>query len=182
MSKKPIDTETSKMPDNPRFFFDSSSVFALIECGYFHRFCELIPNFCITSKILTELTLKENLSKKIISESISSGKVKMIKLKTVNNAKWEEYRTLGLHTGEISILLSSRKKQDIIVFDDLVARSVARAEGYLLTGLLGILVKLKKSLKVSEKEAMSILAALNQTNFRMSSTLYVYILRMLSEK
>ena len=105
----------------------------------------------------------------------------MIKLKAVNKAKFEEYRTLGLHTGEISILLSTRKKQDIVVFDDLVARSVARAEGYLLTGLLGILVKMKKTSKISEKEAFSILSALNQTNFRMSSTLYASILRLLSE-
>ncbi len=177
MSKK-ISTMSSKN----RFFFDSSSVFALIDCGYLHWFIDLIPDFCITTSVQSELTEKDTLAKKIILECISSGNIRIIHPKTVKKTRWDEYRVLGLHTGELSILLTARKKQDVVVFDDLVARSVARAEGFLLTGLLGILVKLRKTSRISKKEALSILSALNQTNFRMSSALFEFIYQNLSEK
>jgi predicted nucleic acid-binding protein len=164
-----------------RYFFDSSGIIALIDSGYLQRFCDLIPYFCITPQILTELTKKETLVKKIMSESISTGKIKLIKSKSVKKEKWEEYYTLGLHTGEISILLTAHKKRDIVVFDEFVARSVARAEGFSLTGLLGVMLKLHKTGKISKKEAYSFLTALNHTNFRMSSRLYESMLRRLSE-
>ncbi|MHA1630183.1 MAG: hypothetical protein ACTSWT_11525 [Candidatus Heimdallarchaeota archaeon] len=74
------------------------------------------------------------------------------------------YYNLGLHDGEISLLLAA-KKEDVIVFDDLVARAVARAEGFSLTDLLGLLVSLKKAKKLSQKQALSILSAKIKTNF-----------------
>ena len=182
MNKKTTISTSSSKSYPSRFFFDASSIFALIECGYFYRFCDLIPNFYITTQVQFELTKKEKLPKKVVSESITSGKITVITLQNLDKVKWKEYKSLGLGTGEISILLTARKKKDIVVFDDLVARSVARAEGFSLIGLLGILVKLKKTSKISKKEALSILSSLNQTNFRMSSALFESVLRKLNEK
>ena len=164
-----------------RYFFDSSGILALIDSGYFHRFCVLIPNFSITPQILSELTIKDNLAKKIITESISAGKITLVKSKFVKKEKRNDYYALGLHTGEISILLTAHKKLDVVVFDEIVARSVARAEGFRLTGLLGLVVNLKKTGNMSKKEALSFLTALNHTNFRMSSGLYESMLRRISE-
>ena len=164
-----------------RFFFDSSSIFALIDCGYLHRFCDLVPNCCITTDVHAELTKKDILPKKIILEYVALKKISVIRPKTENSVKWENYRALGLHIGEISIFLTARKNLDVVVFDDLVARAVARSEGFLLTGLLGILLKLQKTSKISKNEALSILSALNRTNFRMSAALFETIFRELSE-
>ncbi len=184
MSKKTSEMNSSgDLNDNsPYFFFDSSGIFALIESGYFHLFCKLVPGFSITAKILAELTVKENLAKKIINEAVTSGEVRVVESRTAAKSKWEEYRALGLHVGEISILFAARKDHDVIVFDDLVARSVARAEGYILTGLLGLLIKLKETSKISTKEAITILMAINQTNFRISSALYNSVMERFTDE
>jgi len=182
MNKSPSLEKSLPTPPKTRFFFDASSIFTLLECRYLNRFIELIPNFCITTIIYTELTKKDVLPKKIISDYVSSGKIIVIQPEILNEEKWNEYEILGLHIGEISILLTARKEYDVIVFDDLVARSVARVEGFSLTGLLGLLIALRSSSKLSQKESLSILSALNQTNFRMSAALYESVVRRLSEK
>ncbi|MBN2154863.1 MAG: hypothetical protein JW776_02310 [Candidatus Lokiarchaeota archaeon] len=182
MNNPSSDLDSEPKTHLQRYFFDSSGIFALIDCGYFHRFCEIITNICITPQIFTELTQKKNLAKKIISESLTAGKITLVKYKSGEKEKWDNYYALGLHTGEISILLTAHKKFDIVVFDEVVARSVARAEGFRLSGLLGLVLNFKKTGKMPKKEALSFLSAINQTNFRMSSSLYESMLRRLSEE
>ncbi len=75
MDNSPPVIDSESKTHSRRYFFDSSGIFALIDSGYLQRFCDLIPNFCITPQIHTELTKKETLVKKIMSESISTGKI-----------------------------------------------------------------------------------------------------------
>ncbi|MGC9781235.1 MAG: hypothetical protein HZR80_18480 [Candidatus Heimdallarchaeota archaeon] len=165
-----------------RFLFDSSSLIVLVEIGYLQLFCDLIPNFTITSAVLKEVTLKPSPIKKAVEELISNGKIQVQSITITSHSSHQLYHTLGLHDGEISILLAAKKKKDVIVFDDLVARSVARAEGFNLTGLLGLLVSLKHTGKLSRNEVLVILSAINKTNFRMTALLYETILKELESK
>ena len=89
---------------------------------------------------------------------------------------------MGLHTEEISILLTAHKNYDIVVFDEIVARSITRAEGFRLIGILGLVGNFKKTGKMLKKEALSFLTALNKTYFQMSSRRYESVLRRLSEE
>jgi len=155
-----------------RVFFDSSSLIVLAEIGYLELFCNLVPHFTITSTVVKEVTLKQTPIKKIVEELIAEGKIRVHVIEISSHSEeLQLYYNLGLHDGEISLLLAA-KKEDVIVFDDLVARAVARAEGFSLTGLLGLLVSLKKAKKLSQKQALSILSAMNKTNFRMTALLY----------
>lgn len=155
-----------------RFLFDSSSIILLAEIGYLELFCDLVGSFTITSTILQEVTLKPTPIKKAVKELVANGKIQVQSISVASHSSYQLYYTLGLHDGEISILLAAKKKEDVIVFDDLIARSVARTEGFSLTGILGLLISLKKSKKLSRKETLTILSAINKTNFRMTALLY----------
>ena len=135
-------------------------------------FCDLLPNFTVTSVVVKEVTLKQTPIKKVVEELISKEKIQVQSIDLTSHSAHQLYSTLGLHEGEISVLLATRKKNDVIVFDDLVARSVARAEGFSLTGLLGLVISLKKTEKLSRRQALTILSAINKTNFRMTALLY----------
>ncbi|MBN1328514.1 MAG: DUF3368 domain-containing protein [Candidatus Heimdallarchaeota archaeon] len=158
---------------NRRFLFDASSIIVLAETGYLALFCDLLPSFTTTSIIITEVTQKLTPIKKIVEELITKEKI-FVQLVDDSSSPSSNslYYKLGLHEGEISLLLISNQETDIIVIDDLIARSVAQAEGLLYTGLLGLVISLKKIGKLSQEKALDILEAITRTNFRMSVTLY----------
>ncbi|MFW9923988.1 MAG: DUF3368 domain-containing protein [Candidatus Thorarchaeota archaeon] len=155
-----------------RFLFDASSILVLAEIGYLEFFCDTIPIFTTTSVIINEVTQKLTPSKKIVEDLVIKGKIFVLSLEVTSHTSYSLYFKLGLHLGEISLLVAANQKTDIIVIDDLVARSVARAEGVPFTGLLGLLVALKKAGKVSQETALAILLAITKTNFRLSVSLY----------
>ncbi len=155
-----------------RILFDSSSIIILAETGFLETFSDLIDDFTITSSVLKEVTLKTSPIKKAVEELITKKKINVQSISVTSHSAYQLYHTLGLHDGEISILLTAKKKEDVVVFDDLIARAVARAEGFYLTGLLGLLVFLKEDNKLSREEALTILSVINKTNFRMTALLY----------
>ena len=155
-----------------RILFDSSSIIVLAEIGFLETFCDLIDEFTITSTVLKEVTLKTSPIKKAVEELITKKKINVQSITVTSHSSYQLYHTLGLNDGEISILPAAKKKVDVVVFDDLIARTVARAEGFYLTGLLGLLVFLKEAKKLSREEAFTILSAINKTNFRMTALLY----------
>ena len=155
-----------------RFLFDSSSIIVLVEIGYLEAFCEFIANFTITSTVLQEVTKKPSPIKKAVDDLVAKKKILVQSISVTSHSSYQLYHTLGLHDGEISTLLAAKKDEDTIVFDDLIARSVARAEGHSLTGLLGLLVSLTKANTFSRKEALTILSVINKSNFRMTAMLY----------
>ncbi|MFX1538099.1 MAG: hypothetical protein ACFFDI_28220 [Promethearchaeota archaeon] len=163
-----------------RFIFDTSSIIVLAEIGCLQLFCDLLPNVYVTSKVLDEISVKPLVVKKAVQELISQGKIGVIDVPFNNATIIALYSKLGLHTGEISVLLAADKANDIVIFDDAVARTVARAEGFTLTGLLGLLVQLRRSGKLSKDESLAILSAINSTNFRMTAALYEAILKELT--
>jgi len=157
---------------NRRFLFDASSIIVLAETGYLALFCDLLPSFTTTSIIITEVTQKLTPIKKIVEELTTKEKIFVQLVDDSSSSSNSLYYKLGLHEGEISLLLVSNQETDIIVIDDLIARSVAQAEGLLYTGLLGLVISLKKTGKLSQEKALDILQAITKTNFRMSVTLY----------
>lgn len=157
---------------NKQFLFDASSIILLAEIGYLELFCELIPTFTTTSIVFNEVTEKITPIKKKVEELVSKEKIVVRPLDIASHPSHLLYYKLGLHEGEISLLLVAEQKTDIIVIDDLVARSVARAEGFPFTGLLGLLISLTKTGKLSQEKALTILNAITKTNFRMSVALY----------
>ncbi len=150
--------------------------------GYLQLFCKLVPNFTITTTVLKEVTFRPSPIKKAVEALVSEEKIQILPDLVLPDASLQLYRSLGLHDGEISILASTKKAEDVVIFDDLIARSVARAEGFHLTGLLGLLVSLKSKKKLSKSATFTILSAINKTNFRMTAMLYETIQLELSSE
>jgi len=96
--------------------------------------------------------------------------------------EFRKFTNLGLHYGEIHTLalalhLKHQKKESVIVIDDLAAREVARTLDFSVTGTIGVILKARKQSRISKNKAISSIKFLVQeTTFRMSTTLYSEVL------
>ncbi len=89
---------------------------------------------------------------------------------------------MGLHLGETDALAlayhtKEQKSDSVIIIDDLAARDVARALGLRLTGTIGIILRATKEGLLSKTESLTKINFLvEQTSFRISTTLYSRII------
>ena len=89
----------------------------------------------------------------------------------------------GIHNGEATVIalakeLQDKKNESVVIIDDLAARGIARTLDLKVTGTLGILLKaLKLNYIDLEKSRDFIHNLVENTAFRISSTLYSRILK-----
>ena len=89
----------------------------------------------------------------------------------------------GIHNGEATVIalakeLQDKKNESVVIIDDLAARGIARTLDLKVTGTLGILLKaLKLNYIDLEKSRDYIHNLVENTAFRISSTLYSRILK-----
>jgi hypothetical protein len=136
---------------------------------------------CITTKAVKLEVLKQKDAPEyiILKESFT----KWLKInESTNISLTKKLEQLFLHPGEASLIalakeLQEKRKNKILVIDDLTAREIARTLDLKVTGTLGIILKaLNKGLidKVKSKELLKTLV--NETSFRISTTLFIKVL------
>ena len=150
---------------------DTSSILALASIGELEILHKLFKKITITKEIRSELLVKEEPYKHVISEALRRW---ISVSKARRSGKSPPVRGLG--PGERS-LFSIYKEGDLLVIDDALARRTAKVLGYEYTGLLGLLIAGVKSKTISKKKAMKVLEGLASSRFHMSAALFLDVKR-----
>lgn len=136
---------------------------------------------CITTKQVRLEVLKQKDAPEyiILEESFT----KWLTIEELSNKNIiNKLEQLFLHSGEASIIalakaLQEKGKSKILVIDDLAAREIARTLDLKITGSLGIILKALKTGLIDKAKSKKLLKSLvNETSFRISTTLYIKIL------
>ncbi len=105
-----------------------------------------------------------------------------------NHQLVDRLKELQIHTGEASVIALAKELQDnsdemIVIIDDLAARDIARTLDLKVTGTIGVLIKslLLKFITIEKcKNFLHVL--IENTTFRISSTLYSKILKEIEKR
>jgi len=132
-------------------------------------------------RILIPKAVEEEVFSNKGAEKTPPEKPSWIKTKTISQPLSVEVLSITLGRGESeAIALALELKADIIILDELAARSLATELNLRFTGILGILLKAKENnLLPSVKE---VLDSLIKHEFRISSSLYSSVLALSHEK
>ena len=145
----------------------------------------LLPNLfsrCYTTKIVKEEVLSDaNVPEHSILEASFSDWLTL--REPSHQALVKRLEELQIHLGEASIIalgkeLKDKNEENILIIDDLTAREIARTLEIKVTGTLGVILKALHVELVSKKKCRDLLNLLiENTTFRISTTLYIKILK-----
>lgn len=104
-----------------------------------------------------------------------------VEVKAVSDKQKVKSLLTKIHPGEAeAIVLSLELHADVVILDDADARAIAQSLEVEFTGLLGVLLRAKKSALITAiRPVMDDL--LNQTSFRISKSVYAQMLLLAGE-
>ncbi|WP_020558125.1 DUF3368 domain-containing protein [Thiofilum flexile] len=146
---------------------DSSPLIALLNIDQFPLLEYLFEQIIILQQVADEITRGES-ENSIWFNKLQSGYVRIEPLKP--DARLA-ILLLQIDPGESeAILLADQLKLPLLI-DDLAGRKMAQDLGITITGLVGVLLALKRKNVLLNKPMLEIVADLEQVNFRISKPL-----------
>lgn len=149
---------------------DASTLIALAKIGEVGILKELFGEISITPIIRSEI-IKKNFPETDILEDALNDWIKVVDYR----GDIEELKKYGLDNGEAS-LFCAVKEGDRLIIDEGNARRIAQLRAIPFTGLLGLLIAAVRSKKIEKNRVIKILKKLAQSDFRMSSELYSWMM------
>lgn len=154
---------------------DTSVISYLIQLGEVELLARIFGKVVIPEKVFGELTRVES------------------HIEVVNGLNWLDVRSISdvnlfqgfldnLDPGEAeAITLAIELHADFLLIDERKGRSIARSQGLLITGLLGVLVEAKSLGYISSVKGL-VDRLVNEMGFRLHHKLYDEILKSVGEK
>ena len=148
---------------------DSSPLIYFTRLGIFPALRQLHERVLVPPAVWQEITVggAGREEEQNVRRAAAEGWIQ-VQAPAVQHAELKARTDLG--RGEIEAILLARQLQAVLLTDDAAARETARNFSVLVTGTVGLLVRLKSEGHVASIQPL--LDALRRTNFRMSETLY----------
>ncbi len=157
---------------------NASPLIYLGKLGILDKLKELYSEIFTTETVKIEVLPSMPTPEKMILEDAFNS---WLIVKDVKQSPWlEKYRKFKIHYGEASVLSLAKEldKQDsTVILDDFGARQIARSLKFRVIGTIGILLFCAKKKTMKKVQVKTYLKRLStETNFRMSTKLYLLVL------
>lgn len=119
---------------------NSTPLIALAKCDALEVLHAMYDEVLIPEAVYKEICAVDD----IVSKSLKSS-LDWIHVKKIEHVSDKKYYRTRLHDGEVEVMILSQEVHpDVVVIDDLAARSTAEYYNLPITGTLGLLIKAKR--------------------------------------
>ncbi len=146
---------------------DSSTLITLLDTDNFNLLFQLFDKIIITHEVYKEITHKSQ-HKLIIDACI---KHTQMFCQSITYDDFYEMLIKRLDKGESESIVLAKKIKLPLVIDEKKGRSIAKSLGIGIVGLIGIILKLIKSKKITKNRSIEIINEVEANNFRLSDDL-----------
>jgi predicted nucleic acid-binding protein len=146
---------------------DSSTLLTLLDTDNFKLLFKLFDQIIITNEVYKEITHKSQ-HKLTINACIKNGQ---ILCKSITYDNFYQILIKRLDRGESESIVLAKEIKLPLVIDEKKGRSVAKSLGIGIVGLIGIILKLIDSKKITKSRAIEIINEVEANKFRLSDDL-----------
>ncbi|WP_069471598.1 hypothetical protein [Candidatus Marithrix sp. Canyon 246] len=146
---------------------DSSTLITLLDTDNFNLLFKFFDEIIITNEVYKEVTNKSK-HKLTIDTYIKHAKIFS---QSITYDEFYEILIKRLDRGESESIVLAKKLQLPLLIDEKKGRSVAKSLGIGIVGLIGILLKLIESNKITKNKAIEIIKEVEANKFRLSDNL-----------
>jgi uncharacterized protein len=146
---------------------DSSTLITLLDTDNFNLLFELFDQIIITNEVYKEITHKSQ-HKLTIDTCIEHTQ---IFCQSITYDDFYEMLIKRLDRGESESIILAKNIKLPLVIDEKKGRSVAKSLGIGIVGLIGIILKLIDSKKITKNRAIEIINEVEANHFRLSDDL-----------
>ncbi len=150
---------------------DSSTLITLLDTDNFNLLFKIFDEIIITNEVYKEITNK-NQHKLTIDTYIKHAQ---IFYQSITYDDFYEILIKRLDRGESESIVLAKKMKLPLLIDEKKGRSVAKSLGIGIVGLIGILLKLIDTKKITKNRAIEIINEVEANKFRLSDNLKVLV-------
>ena len=146
----------------------------------------IIFTHCYTTLLVKEEVLRKEQTPSFIALDAAFSGWLNIKEPSYSDLK-QKLENMQIHSGEASIIALGKELKDngmenVIIIDDLAAREIARTLELKITGTIGVILRaMRIELITKEKCREYVQALVENTDFRISATLYSKVLKEIED-
>ena len=146
---------------------DSSTLITLLETDNFNLLFKLFDQIIITDEVYKEITHKSQ-HKLTIDAGIEQSQI------SCQSITYDDFYAMlikRLDRGESESIVLAKGIQIPLLIDEKKGRSIAKSLGIGIVGLIGIILKLIDSNKITKNRGIEIINEVEANNFRLSDNL-----------
>ena len=125
-----------------RVIVNSTPLIVLCNVGRLEILRTLYTEITIPEAVFAEVTKREDSACQIVKKSLD-----WIRVERILNPSDKKLYQAKLHDGEVEVMILAQEgvRADLMILDDNAAKKTAKYLGLTVTGMLGILLKVKKA-------------------------------------
>ena len=165
---------TGRLPIH-KVVVNTTPIIALAKCHELDVLRRMYGKIVIPQAVYDEICVRDDIVSRIVNDSRT-----WISVKKIQDAKDKALYRTRLHDGEVEVMILAQEiNADIVIIDDLSARSTAEYLKLPLTGTLGVLIKAKQQGIIDE--VMPIIDKMQNENIYFSDRLLDLVRRKTGE-